>query len=82
MEQKEYARINYLLKHMPSLELYASQMDLMKCINCISAHKFLLIYSQLGRYEVRKADDARQINEALKEKQSDLLRSRGFTARL
>lgn len=38
--------------------------------------------SQLGRYEVRKADEARKINEALKKKQSDLLRSRGFTARL
>jgi len=37
---------------------------------------------QLGRYEVRKAEAARQNNEAMKKKQADLLKSKGFKAHL
>jgi len=37
---------------------------------------------QLGRYEVRKADKERQNNEAMKKRQLDLLKSKGFKAHL
>lgn len=42
----------------------------------------MLICRQLGRYEVRKAEAARQNNEAMKKKQADLLKSKGFKAHL
>jgi len=37
---------------------------------------------QLGRYEVRKAEKARQVNEAMKKKQLQLLQAGGFKAHL
>lgn len=41
-----------------------------------------LIYSQLGRYEVKKAERERENNEAMKKKQLDILQSKGFKAHL
>jgi hypothetical protein len=81
MVQREYVRINYSLRCMRNLELYVLPMAQMKCIYCI-AHLTNANLSQLGRYEVRKAEEARKNNEAMKEKQANLLKSKGFKAHL
>ena len=82
MVQKGCAKINCSLRCMLSRGLSALQMDLMKCICCRIPIEFLLILSQLGRNEVKKANKAWEQNEAMKKKQLDLLQSRGFKARL
>jgi hypothetical protein len=81
MVQREYVRISYSLRCMRNLELYGLPMGLMKSIYCIP-HTANADYRQLGRYEVRKAEEARKNNEAMKEKQANLLKSKGFKAHL
>ena len=79
MVQKGCAKINCSLRCMLSRGLSALQMDLMKCICCRIPTEFVLIFRQLGRNEVKKAQKAWEHNEAMKGVRSALEMGKSLT---